>query len=108
MTEPKKVITKDPDESLRYSFRWTRWLNGDTIADSSWTVYNADWSVPAIGLTKLEDTANGTVSTIKVSGGTPDATYFAVCRITTTTSEETKERCLQINIRDSRGAAPAS
>jgi hypothetical protein len=70
------TFTKDPDALLDYSIDWAKWLAGDEIAAS-------DWTVPA-GLTKVSDTHSTTKATVWLSGGTADQTYQVTNRITTT------------------------
>ncbi len=70
------TFTKDPNAVLDYSVDWSRWLDGDTIATSVWTV-------PA-GLTKVSDTNTTTKTTAWLSGGAADQSYTVTNRITTT------------------------
>ena len=66
---------KDPNEVLDYSIDWTGPLAGDTIATSTWTV-------PA-GLTSGADSKTDTRTTVWLSGGTENASYELLNRITT-------------------------
>ena len=82
-------FTKDPDAALDYGIDWEDWLNGDTIATSTWTV-------PA-GLTEDSDSATATVATVWVSGGTAGTEYVLTNRIVTTNSPaRTEERSITI------------
>ena len=67
--------SKDPNAVLDYSIEWTDWLDGDTIATSTWTV-------PA-GLTKVTDEKTAVKTTAWLSGGAAGATYTLHNRITT-------------------------
>ena len=66
---------KDPDSVLDYSVDWTTWLNGDSIANSSW--------IAPSGITVDSDNHNGSVATAWLSGGTEGASYTVVNRIDT-------------------------
>lgn len=66
---------KDPDDRLDYSVDWSEWLEGDTIASSTWHVDS--------GLTVVSDAFSTTVTTVLVSGGTANTEYKLVNRITT-------------------------
>lgn len=69
---------KDPDATLDYAIDWSDWLDGDTIADSSWTASD--------GITIADDPAPShttTVATVWLSGGTLGGMYDVTNRITT-------------------------
>lgn len=80
---------KDPDAIKDYICDWAEWLNGDTIATSTWTV--------PVGITKVSDTHNNTEATIILSGGASGTTYTFVNRITTT-GGRTDERSIQLKV----------
>jgi hypothetical protein len=83
--------TKVPQAELNYTIDWTEWLNGDTIAASSWVLPD--------GLVKLADSVDsGQKTIVKIKGGTVGRTYTVINRITTTTSGEKDERSFQIQI----------
>jgi hypothetical protein len=82
---------KDPNAVLDYSVDWTRWLNGDTIATSAWTV-------PA-GLTKVSDTSTTKAATVWLSGGTIGQSYTVTNRITTA-GGRTEDRSFDVKIAD--------
>lgn len=69
------TYTKDPNAVLDYALDWTKWLNGDTIATSEWTV-------PA-GLTLNSHSNTTTRSTAWISGGSAGQSYTVANRITT-------------------------
>ena len=77
-------FTKDPDSKLIYSIDWTLWLNGDTIAESSWIL-------PA-AFTKLEEGSTDTKTAIKISGGVNRTAYKIVNHIKTTNTEEEEDQ----------------
>lgn len=66
---------KDPNAIKDYSMNWAPWLDGDTIATSTWIV--------PTGITKLSDTNTTTTTTIWLSSGTANSTYRLTNRITT-------------------------
>jgi hypothetical protein len=80
---------KDPNAVLDYSVDWTRWLNGDSIATS-------DWTVPP-GLTEVTDTHTSTKATVWLSGGSVGQTYTVTNRITTT-GGRTDDRSFDVKI----------
>lgn len=69
------IKTKDPDALVDYSVNWSRWLDGDEIASSTWLV-------PA-GLTNEGEDNTTTTATIWLSGGTIGTSYTVTNRITT-------------------------
>jgi len=70
------TFTKDPDAILDYSVDWAKWLAGDQINTS-------DWTVP-VGLTKTLDATTATKATVWLSGGAAGQSYTVTNRITTT------------------------
>lgn len=82
---------KDPDAVLDYLIDWTAWLDGDTIATSTWTVET--------GLTKDSDSNTTTTTTIWVSGGTAGTNYEATNHIVTDGGRE-DDRTLTFIIRE--------
>jgi len=70
------TFLKDPNAVLEYINDWSDWLNGDTIATSTWTV--------PTGITKDSSTNTTTTATIWLSGGTVGENYTAVNHIVTT------------------------
>lgn len=99
---PLATYEKDPDASKVYTIDWAKsgpndgtanddgWLQGDTIATSTWIVPS--------GLTSEAESNTGTLATIKLSGGVMGRNYFVTNRITTTTSGETEDRSIEIRI----------
>ena len=85
------TFTKDPNAVLDYSVDWAKWLDGDTIATSVWTV-------PA-GLTKVSDTNTTTKTTVWLSGGTADQSYTVTNRITTT-GGRTEDRSFIVKVEE--------
>ncbi len=82
---------KDPDEVLDYSLDWTTWLDGDTIATSTWTVPS--------GITKDSDSTTTTATTIWVSGGTAGESYVLLNRIVTD-GGRTKDQTVLLDVVD--------
>lgn len=84
------VKEKDPDAVLDFGFNWEPWLDGDTLATSTWVV--------PTGITKDSDllTAIG-IATIWLSGGTLYEVYRVVNRITTAGGRE-NDRTLVIKM----------
>jgi hypothetical protein len=68
------VFTKDPLAQLDYGFDWTPYLNGLTIASSSWII--------PTGLTKISQAASASVATVLLSGGTLAREYDITNQIT--------------------------
>jgi len=84
-------FTKDSSPVLDYMIQWSRWLKGDTIQTSQWTV-------PA-GLALLSQTNTTTTSTVWLSGGTAGQVYTVTKRITTA-ARRTDERSITIRVMD--------
>ncbi len=96
---------KDPSAELVYTVNWasedgtndggssdTGWLQGDTIATSTWIVPD--------GLTAGVESKTTTQAAIKLSGGTVGQTYTVVNRITTASSPQLiDDRSIVIKIR---------
>lgn len=81
---------KDPDAVLDYELNWSAWLNGDSIATST-------WDVPS-GLTKVSDSFTSTATKIWLSGGSYGQTYAIRNRITTAAGR-TDDRTVSLRIR---------
>lgn len=80
---------KDPDDQLDYSINWTEQLEGDTIDNIVWKIYDADdvlqtWTSGQTvnGLQYVSSTNTDTVATIYLGSGTAFTTYKIVCRMT--------------------------
>ncbi len=74
------TFIKDPDAVLDYTVNWETWLDGDTIAASSWTVPS--------GLTEDSDTFGDSTATVWLSSGTAGKNYNIVNHITTAAGRE--------------------
>jgi len=85
------TFAKDPDAVLDYAVDWSRWLAGDEIVTSEWTVPS--------GLTKVSDSKTTTKATVWLSGGTAGQSYTVTNRITTT-GGRTEERSFAIRIEE--------
>jgi hypothetical protein len=76
----------DPNEIQAYSVDWSRFLNtDDTISSVVWLVDGTitDSYETTNGLTLIQPTSTGTVSTIRISGGNVGTKYKIGCRVTT-------------------------
>lgn len=85
------TFTKDPDEVLDFTRNWTAWLAGDTILTSTFLV-------PA-GLTKTQETNDGTSATVWLAGGADRGDYLVTNRITTAAGR-TANRTWVITVRE--------
>ena len=85
------TFTKDPNAVLDYSVDWTKWLAGDEIVTS-------DWTVPS-GLTKVSDTKTTTKTTAWLSGGAAAQSYTVTNRITTT-GGRTEDRSFTLKVEE--------
>jgi hypothetical protein len=89
-TDPNRpTIDKDPDAILTYSWDWTAWLDGDTIA--SYVVTSQT------GLTIDSDNQVAGVVSAVVSGGNPGRLMWATCSIVTVLGQ-TDERTMYFNV----------
>lgn len=68
-------FTKDPDDTLDYTFDWTNWLNGDQIASLT--------AIPSPGITVNNTAFSSSSTTVWISGGTAGLPYSVTHRITT-------------------------
>lgn len=71
----KRWIPKDPDEHVDYGLDWSARLRGDSILSSTWIVPD--------GLTADQDSDNGSLTIVWLSGGTVGKTYDIVNRVVT-------------------------
>ena len=86
------TFIKDPDAVLDYSVDWSKWLAGDQIQTSSWSV-----SDPALEAADDSNTTSRTV--VWLAGGVVGQTYTVTNRITTS-GGRTDERSLVIQVQD--------
>lgn len=84
------TFTKDPEAVLDYSIDWSRWLAGDQIVTSTWTVD---------GLEKVSDTQTATKTTVWLRGGTAGESYTVTNRITTS-GGRTDDRSFLVRVED--------
>jgi len=82
-------VLQDPSDNLDYTFDWTDWLAGDTIATSSWTA--------AAGLTEGVNANTTTTATVWLSGGTAGVSYV-VTNTVTTAGGRTASRSFYVDI----------
>jgi len=79
----------DPDATKDYSVDWTAWLEGDTISTS-------DWAVESGTATLSNQTVNGGVATVFVSGVTSQSVRLRN-RITTA-GGRTNDRSIHLTV----------
>jgi len=85
-------FTKDPDAILDYSIEWSKWLAGDQIQTSTWSV-----SDPSIETANASNTTTRT--TVWLSEGVPGQPYTVTNRITTS-GGRTDERSFTIQVQN--------
>ena len=101
------TVIKDPDAVLPYSINWasedgtndgtsadTGWLQGDTIATSSWSIDGPD-SVLVVD----SDSNSTTTTTVVLSAGTPNRCYKVTNHITTAAGYE-DDRSITIKVQN--------
>lgn len=71
--------TKDPDAHLDYGHDWTPWLDGDTLADSTWLITPTTLSP----LLPAATSHSATGATVWLSGGLTGTRYRVTNRVTT-------------------------
>ena len=88
-------VTKDPQAVLAYGFDWadggandgastdTGWLQGDTIASSSWSVTGPD-----AALTSSGEISSATATSVELAAGTVGRQYKVTNHITTASGYE--------------------
>jgi hypothetical protein len=86
------TFTKDPDAVLDYSVDWSKWLAGDQITTSIWSVDD-----PAIEV--ADDSNTSTRATVWLSGGVASESYTVTNRITTS-GGRTDDRSFVIQVQD--------
>lgn len=74
------VYQKTPDEAIVIPFPWASRLEGETISSASFELPD--------GLTNEAEATNGTLKTVRVSGGDDCATYRVIAKITTSGSRD--------------------
>lgn len=82
-TNTYQVLYKDATESLLVKIDWSDWLDGETIASSS-------WSVPA-GLTLVSESTTSTTRTGWIEGGVLGETYYISNSIVTNSGRDNKQ-----------------
>lgn len=73
-------FVKDPEAILDYPIDWSAWLDGDTIATSTWVAED--------GITIDSDTNTATTAVVWLSGGTLGMTYRITNHIVTAGGRE--------------------
>lgn len=90
------TFQKDPSAKLDYEIDWSDWLNGDTLASSSWTG-------PA-GITHVTDSNTAILATIRLSGGTHGVDYEWLNHVITSSGQE-DERSIIVQVRQVEAGA---
>jgi hypothetical protein len=101
------IIVKDPDAVLPYSINWASedgtndgtsadsgWLQGDTIAASTWAITGPD----AL-LVQDSESESGTIATIVLSAGTTNRDYTVTNHIVTAAGYE-DDRSITVKVRE--------
>lgn len=86
------TFIKDPNAVLDYSIEWSKWLAGDRIQTSSWSVSDA-------AIEAANDSNTATRTTAWLSGGVAGQSYIVTNRITTS-GGRTDERSFVIQAQD--------
>ena len=86
------TFLKDPNAVLDYSIEWSKWLAGDQIQTSAWSV-----SDPVIEATN--DSRTATRTTVWLSGGAAGQAYTVTNHITTS-GGRTDERSFLVQVQD--------
>ena len=73
-------IEKTPDEAITIEFPWAEQLDGETISSASYELPD--------GLTNEADSETGTVSKVRVSGGSGGRIYRVISKVTTSASQD--------------------
>jgi hypothetical protein len=87
-------IDKDPQADLDYRFLWEAWLDGDTLATSSWAVQAGS------GLTQHDDAIDGDDTVVWLAGGTVGDVAWRVTNTITTAAGRTEERSLMVRVKE--------
>lgn len=97
-----KWPNKDPQDTLDYTFDWSRLLGATTITNVVWEINDTVISSPGQtvdSLTSVNTTSSPTSTTILLSGGTVNVTYNISCRITSS-SGLVIERSARVSIKE--------
>lgn len=97
-----KWPNKDPQDTLDYTFDWSRLLGATTITNVVWEINGTVISGPGQtvdSLTSVNTTSSPTSTTILLSGGTVNVTYNISCRITSS-SGLVIERSARVSIKE--------
>lgn len=86
------TFTKAPHAVLDYSIDWSKWLAGDQVETSEWSV-----SDPSLEATNEANTT--TQATVWLSGGTAGQSYTVTNQITTA-GGRTDERSFTVQVQN--------
>jgi hypothetical protein len=86
---------KDPDATKIYGIEWERWLTtGETIVTSMWLL-------PAdSGLIQSGATISGTITSVKLAGGTVSASEYTIVNRITTSLGQIEDAEIYLLVRD--------
>ena len=91
------VFAKDPAAVLDYTFDWSAWLAGDTVASATWAIVKESPQADTAPLTKGTASTTATTTTQFVSAGQAGVTYLLECTMTTV-GGRTAVRAVQIAV----------
>ncbi len=97
-----KWPNKDPQDTLDYTFDWSRLLGSTTITNVVWEINGVVITSPGQtvnSLTSVNTTSSSRSTTILLSGGLNNVTYKVSCRITSS-SGLIVERSARISIKE--------
>lgn len=97
-----KWPNKDPQDTLDYTFDWSRLLGTTAITDIVWEINGTVITGPGQtvdAITSVNTTSSSTSTTIILSGGAVNVTYTISCRITSS-SGLIVERSARISIKE--------
>jgi hypothetical protein len=98
-------ITKDPDAVLDYKMAWKDWLDGDTIATSTWTIptglTGSSQAINSGATVTIEGIVHpvSSVTTTWLTGGTAGLRYRVTNRVVTA-GGRTDDRSFDVIIAD--------
>ena len=82
-----KFPNKDPDEYLDYVLDWSERVNAND------SIVNSIWTTPSAGLTIASTSMSSFTTTIWLSAGTLNTTYYMTNRITTVVGRIMDQTC---------------
>lgn len=93
-------------EDLDYGVNWTKFLAGDTISTSAWTIESLNGETVPV-LTKSDEANDNSNTSLMLAAGTLDTSYNVINKIVTASSPpKTAERTLRLSIVDKKPQNP--